>query len=351
MKVLLTGALGYIGSAINHILIQNGFSVVGVDLGLFTKACFYREDMWHSRALMERLIRKDLRDVSSDDLQGCDAVVDFAGLANDPSGELSSSWTEEINHQASVRLAKLAREHGISRYLFASSCSVYGSRSDRLLTEESSVEPVSEYAKAKVAVEREVLPLANTRFFPTILRNATAYGASPRMRFDLVLNNLTAYAYTTGIIKVFSDGTAWRPNVHVEDIALAVLAILESPTDEVRGRIFNVGSDSENYQVRTMATMVSEIMPSCRIEAAPGAGKDPRSYRVSFRRLSALKSLVQKWNVRSGVDELKKAFEHNQLTYEMFQDPEYHNVKKIRELISQGKFDSTLRFRVSQSSP
>jgi nucleoside-diphosphate-sugar epimerase len=345
MRVLLTGALGYIGSAINHILIRNGYTVIGVDAGFFADICFYREDFWQSRSEMTRLIRKDIRDITIDDLNGCDAVVDFAGLANDPSGELNPTWTDEINHQACVRLAELAKEHGVSRYIFASSCSVYGAREDSLLTEESDVEPVSEYAKAKVKAEHDIMPLRDNRFCPTILRNATAFGASSRMRFDLVVNNLSAYGYTTGAVKILSDGTAWRPNIHIEDIGRAVVACLESPTDQIGGEVFNAGIDSENLQVREIASTVAEVMPESKVEIAKEATKDPRSYKVSFAKISKLKSFRPEWTVRDGVEELKEAFEANRLTFEMFQAAEYHNVRRMQELISSGRVDDTLRLR------
>lgn len=345
MRVLLTGALGYIGSAINYTLVRNGFTVIGVDAGLFADTCFYREDMWQSRSEMKQLLRKDIRDITRDDLYGCDAVVDFAGLANDPSGELNPTWTDEINHQACIRVAKLAKQQGVGRYIFASSCSVYGARGDSFLTEESEVEPISEYAKAKLATERELKPLGNSQFCPTILRNATAFGASPRMRFDLVVNNLSAYGYTTRTVKILSDGTAWRPNIHIEDIARAVLACLESSTDQIEGEIFNAGMDSENLQVREIASTVEAIIPQSKVEIAKGATKDPRSYKVSFAKISKLKSFRPKWSVRKGVEELRQAFEANHLTFEIFQAAEYHNVRKIQELISAGKFDDTLRFR------
>jgi nucleoside-diphosphate-sugar epimerase len=345
MRVLLTGALGYIGSAINHVLIRNGFTVIGLDTCFFADTCFYREDIWQSRSEMKRLIRKDIRDITKDDLLGCDAVVDFAGLANDPSCELNPTWTDEINHQACLNLAKLAKQQGVGRYVFASSCSVYGARGDLLLTEESEVEPVSEYAKAKVAAERDIQSLSDARFCPTILRNATAFGASPRMRFDLVVNNLSAYGYTTGTVRILSDGTAWRPNIHVEDIARAVLACLESPTDMVGGQVFNAGMDSENLQVREIASTVAQVIPESKVHIAKSATKDPRSYKVSFAKISKLKTFRPEWSVRKGVEELKQAFEANHLTFNMFQAAEYHNVRKMQELISSGKLDDTLRFR------
>jgi len=344
MRVLLTGALGYVGSAINYTLTRQGYEVVGLDAGFFPETCFYREDIWHARAEMKRLIRKDIRDISEDDLRGCDAVVDFAGLANDPSGELNPVWTDDINHQACVMLAKWAKKKGISRYIFASSCSVYGARGESILTEESPVEPVSAYAKAKVATERDVRLLADRHFFPTFLRNATAFGASPRMRFDLVVNNLAAYGYTTGHVKILSDGTAWRPNVHIEDIALAVLACLESPSEEIGGDTLNVGRDSENHQVRELAALVSEGLGNCKVEVAKMAGKDPRSYRVSFSRISKLRNYRPQWSVEKGIRELKDSFEANRLTYEMFQSMDYHNVMRMQHLISAGKLDGTLRF-------
>ena len=344
--MFLTGTLGYIGSIINHFLVEKGFNVVGLDAGFFPENCFYREDVWQSRTRMQRLIRKDIRDIDADDLRGCDAVVDFAGLANDPSGELNPRWTDEINHEASVNLAQLAKKNGIGRYIFASSCSVYGARGDQMLTEDSPVEPISEYAKAKVATERDVLPLVGRDFSITILRNATAFGASPRMRLDLVVNNLAAYGYTTGVVKILSDGTAWRPNVHIEDIARAVVACLESTPDDLGGNVFNVGMDSENHQVRELASIVSAVMPQCTVEIAKDASKDPRSYRVSFSKISKLKSYRPKWTVSKGVQELRDAFEVNGLTYESFQAADYHNVRKIQELITSERFDGTLRFKL-----
>jgi len=336
---------GYIGSVINHILIQAGFDVIGLDAGFFSEDCFYREDVWQSRTRLKRLIRKDIRDISQDDMQGCDAVVDFAGLANDPSGDLNPVWTDEINHQACVRLAQLAKKREITRYIFASSCSIYGARGDTLLTEQSEVAPVSEYAKAKAATEHDIHRLASKEFFPTFLRNATAFGASPRMRFDLVINNLAAYGYTTGIVKIMSDGTAWRPNVHIEDIAHAVLVCLESPVEEVGDQIFNVGIDSENRQVSDLASIVSEIMSGCKIEFAKGGTKDPRSYKVSFSKISKLHRYHPQWDTRKGVHELKAAFGANGLTYKTFQGAKYHNVRRIQELIALHKFDDTLRLR------
>ncbi|MGP8069510.1 MAG: NAD-dependent epimerase/dehydratase family protein [Candidatus Bathyarchaeia archaeon] len=345
MRIFLTGALGYIGSVINHFLTKEGFKVVGVDAGFFPENCFYREDVWQSRSAIEKLLRKDTRDITSDDLRGCDAVVDFAGLANDPSGELNPQWTDEINHQACARLARMAKENGIPRYIFASTCSVYGARGESLLTEDSEVDPVSAYAKAKVATEQDVKPLADRKFHPTILRNATAFGASPRMRFDLVVNNLTGYGYTTKTIRIISDGTAWRPNVHIEDIARAVLTTLTTPTDAVGGEVFNVGMELENHKVHELANIVSEALPGCKVEIAKGATKDPRSYRVSFKKISKLKTYNPQWSVKKGIQELKDAFEKNNLTYENFQASNYHNLKRLQELIASGKLDDTLRFR------
>jgi nucleoside-diphosphate-sugar epimerase len=215
-----------------------------------------------------------------------------------------------------------------------------------MLAENSPVEPTSEYAKAKVATERDVLPLADKSFHPTILRNATAFGASPRMRFDLVVNNLAAYGYTTHVIKILSDGTAWRPNVHVEDIARAVLACLEAPVEEVAGQVFNSGMESENHQVHELASIVSQAMPSAEVEIAKGATKDPRSYRVSFSKISKLKNYRPQWSVSKGVQELRNAFETNALTYELFQGADYHNVRRIQDLIASGRVDNTLRIKL-----
>ncbi len=294
---------------------------------------------------MDKLIRKDIRDANAEDLSDCEAVVDFAGLANDPSADLNPDWTRQINHLASSRLAQLAKKNAVRRYIFSSSCSVYGARGDSLLSEDSELEPVSEYAKAKVAAERDILPLADRTFCPIILRNATAFGASPRMRFDLVINNLAGFGHTTGVVRVLSDGTAWRPNVHIEDIAHAVVACLESPQDEVSGQIFNVGMDSENHRVSQLSEMVSKTMNECKVETATGAAQDPRSYRVSFQKIANLRAFHPNWDATKGIRELKTAFEKNGLTYDRFQSPAYHNVRRLKELIGSGQLDETLRFR------
>ena len=345
MRVFLTGAIGYIGSIIAHVLISAGISVIGLDAGIFNQDCFSRGDAFASRARMELLITKDVRDISVDDINGCDAVIDFAGLANDPTGELNPSWTDEINHRASVRLAELARETGVGRYIFASSCSVYGKQSDTMLTEEAHLSPLSQYAKAKEAAEKEILALSTSEFHPTVLRNATAFGASPRMRLDLVINNLTASGYATGKIKVLSDGTSWRPNVHVEDIAGAVLACLQTDIAVTSGQIFNVGMTSENYQVRELAKIVSELL-HCDIEFAKNAAKDTRSYRVSFEKISKhLTSFRPKWTARMGIMELKEAFDRNCFDSKKFRLHAYYNIDTIKDRLESGEFDETLRLK------
>ena len=345
LRVLVTGAIGYIGSIIAHVLISAGISVRGLDAGIFSQGCFYRKDAFESRFKMERLITKDVRDITNNDIAGCDAVVDFAGLANDPTGELNPTWTDEINHKASVRLAELSRQFGISRYIFASSCSVYGNQENSLLTEEAQLSPLSEYAKAKKAAESGILALANARFHPTIFRNATAFGASPRMRLDLVINNLTASGVATGKIRLLSDGTAWRPNVHIEDIGRAALACLQTDTSLTSGHIFNVGSTSENYQVRDLARIVSATL-HCDIEYNKSTTKDARSYRVSFEKIHKhLTNYRPKWTVESGVKELNEAFQENKFNYTEFQRHSYYNISTVKDRLNAGDFDETLRLR------
>src|SRR4051794_37469202 len=278
MRVLVTGNLGYIGCILTPLLVDRGYDVAGLDSDLFGNCTF------HGIVPRVPTLLKDIRDVEVGDLHGFDAVIHLAGLSNDPLGDLNPELTMEVNHLASVRLAKLAREAGVQRFLFSSSCSTYGAAGDDLIDESAAFNPVTPYGRSKVLAEQGIAPLANDVFTPVFLRNATAYGLSPRLRFDLVLNNLVAWAYSTGRIFLKSDGTPWRPIVHIEDISRAFIAALDAPPDLVHNRAFNVAV--ENFRISELAEIVGEVVPGCRIDYADGAGPDKRCYRVDGGLLS-----------------------------------------------------------------
>jgi nucleoside-diphosphate-sugar epimerase len=342
MKILVTGSQGYIGTVLVPLLIMEGHDVVGLDSDLYAR-CTFGDDMPNIP-----LIKKDLRDVEEYDLEGYDAILHLAGLSNDPLGNLNPQLTYEINHEASVRLAKFAKKAGVSRYIFSSSCSNYGSAGEEMLNEESTFNPVTPYAVAKVRVEQDVSRLADSNFSPTFLRNATAYGVSPRIRFDLVLNNLVAWAYTTGLVYIKSDGTPWRPIVHIEDISRAFIAVLQAPRETVHNQAFNVGINGENYRIRELADIVKETVPNCRIEYAKDGEPDKRCYRVDCSKLSRiLPEFKPKWNARKGAQELYEVYERIGLTLEEFEGPKYQRIGHIKYLLSHDYLDTTLRWKVS----
>lgn len=342
MRVLLTGHRGYIGTVMGPLLAAAGHEVMGFDSDLF-EACTFG-----SAPLDLPSIRKDLRDIRRSDLGGFDAVIHLAGLSNDPLGNLNPGLTYEINHVASVRLAQIAKEAGVARFLFSSSCSTYGAAGDKILNEEAEFNPVTPYGRSKVLVEQDVALLADDDFSPTFLRNATAYGVSPRLRFDLVLNNLVAWAFTTGRVYIKSDGTPWRPIVHIEDISRAFLAALEAPREVIHNRAFNVGLSEENYQVRCLAEIVRETVPGCSIEYAPDAGPDTRCYRVDFSLIrQALPSFQPQWNARRGAKELYNLYRRVGLRLEDFEGPRFKRIDHIQKLLTTGRLDSTLRWQMN----
>src|SRR5467141_2877480 len=343
MRILLTGHKGYIGTVMAPLIADAGHEVVGLDSDLFEQ-CTFGEPPREFPS-----IRKDLRDVEHVDLEGFDAVIHLAGLSNDPLGNLNPDLTYDINYHASVRLARLAKEVGVRRFLFSSSCSTYGAAGDKILDETADFNPVTPYGRSKVLVEQEVAKLASANFSPTFLRNATAYGVSPRLRFDLVLNNLVAWAYTTGRVYIKSDGTPWRPIVHIQDISRAFLAVLEAPRDLVHNQAFNVGRSEENYQIRDLAEIVRETVPGCKIEYAVDAGPDKRCYRADFSRISrALTGFQPQWDARKGARQLYEAYQNVDLRLEDFEGARYKRIDHLHGLLASRRLDSTLRWQPAE---
>lgn len=328
------------------VLASAGHHIVGLDSDLFEQ-CTFGEPPKEFQS-----VRKDLREVELSDLEGFDAVIHLAGLSNDPLGNLNAELTYDINYHASVRLARLAQEAGVSRFLFSSSCSTYGAAGDKILDETAEFNPVTPYGRSKVLVEQEVAKLAGPDFSPTFLRNATAYGVSPRLRFDLVLNNLTAWALTTGRVFIKSDGTPWRPIVHIEDISRAFLAVLEAPRDRIHNQAFNVGRTEENYQIRDLAEIVKETVPGCTIEFAADAGPDKRCYRADFGRIGrVLPAFKPQWDARRGARELYEAYQKVDLRVEDFEGARYKRIDHIQKLLAVGQLDANLRWQVHDSVP
>ena len=339
MRVLVTGHQGYIGSVLVPRLIRAGHEVVGMDAGWFSQT-----NLGPIASGIDE-IECDVRDVAAGDLSGFDAIIHLAGISNDPLGDLNPECTLEINYQASVRLARLAKEAGVKRFLFASSCSLYGAASpDDILDETAVFNPVTPYGRSKILAEQELMPLADDNFCPVYLRCATAYGYSPRLRADLVVNNLVGYAMTSGAILMKSDGTPWRPLVHIDDISSAYLALLGSPVELIHNQAFNVGRSSENYQVRDVANIVADVVPNATAEFADGATSDARCYRVSCRKLeSTIKAYQPRWTVRSGVEELYDQFSKHGFTADHLTGPSFQRIKRIQQLQNEFALDDQLR--------
>jgi nucleoside-diphosphate-sugar epimerase len=337
MRVLVTGHLGYIGTILTRMLVGEGFEVAGIDADLFRR-CTFCEGMVNIPTVC-----KDIRDVELEDIRGFDAVLHLAALANDALGDLNPEVTLAVNYRATVRLAELAREAGARRFIFSSSCSNYGAGGEQMLTEESPFRPVTVYGRSKVLAEQALCDLATDSFSPVLLRNATVYGVSPRLRFDLVLNNLVAWGFTTGEVRLKSDGTPWRPVVHVEDVCRAFMAVLNAPRDLVHNEAFNVGRTSENFQVRDLARIAAETVSGCSVGFAEGASPDERCYRVNCDKIARALQFQPQWDARRGAEELHAAYKMEGLDLDEFDGPKYKRIAHLRSLMESGVIGDDLR--------
>lgn len=341
MNILVTGNNGYIGSKLTQLLLERGDRVTGLDTNYY-QGCEFNEFKYSIRQ-----IPKDIRRVSKEDLKDIDAIIHLAALSNDPLGAFDKKLTDDINFLATVNLAGLAKEAGIRRFLYASSCSMYGIAGEEAVTEDSPLSPVTEYAISKVKSEKALSQMADGSFSPVFLRAATAYGIAPMLRCDLVVNNLTGWAYTTGKIRIMSDGTPWRPTIHVEDLARAYIACLDAPLEAIHNQAFNVGQNKENYRIREMAEVVKKVVPGCEVEYTYEHGSDSRTYRVSFDKISIrLKGFFKpQWDIEKGVKQLYQAFKAHGLTLEEFIGNRYIRLNQLKVLVDKKAVDKDLFWR------
>lgn len=340
MRVLVTGHKGYIGSVMVPILKSYGHSVLGIDSDLYRNSTYGTPP-----DPVEELI-KDVRDIEISDLDGVEAIVSLAALSNDVLGDLNQDLTYEINHQANVRLAEMARDLGIQRFIFASSCSMYGAAGDLVLDEHASFNPVTAYAISKVRVENDLSQMASDKFSPVFMRNSTAYGMSPRIRFDVVLNNLSAWAYTTGKVHMKSDGLSWRPIVHIEDISKAVAAVLSASREKIHNQAYNVGINSENYQIRQLAELVYQTIPNCEISFAGDAEPDVRSYRVNFDKYHMdFPDFPLQWNALAGARSIYDSYRRVGLDKDDYEGPKFKRIAQLKKLIAAGHLDDSMRWK------
>lgn len=346
MKILVTGHHGYIGSVLAPLLRDSGHEVIGLD------TFYYRGCDLGNVAGFEPALAIDVRDVSPEALEGFEAVVHLAALSNDPLGDLRTDWTYAINLEGTMTLARAAKEAGVRRFVFASSCSMYGAaEGDSFVGEDAPLRPLTSYAESKVRAEERLRELAGDGFSTVAMRNATAYGASPRLRLDIVLNNLVAWAHTTGAIRLLSDGRSWRPLVHIRDIAQATLALLAAPAEEIAGEAFNIGSAGQNYRIRDLAEIVHHRLPGCDVAFASDASPDPRSYRVDFSKFSSrFPDCAFEWTAERGTDELVDAYELSRLTQADFEGDRYIRLGRLKHLLSSGALDDELRWSVGTST-
>lgn len=338
MKILVTGTDGYIGSVLGPYLIDKGHDVTGLDTGFYRSGWLFNNGV----TVYPAYINKDLRNITVEDLEGFDAVVHLAELSNDPLGQLNPEITYKINHQGSVKIAKLCKQAGIERFVYASSCSVYGTGNSDYKTEDSELNPQTAYAECKTKVERDVSQMADDSFSPTFLRNATAYGPSPRMRFDIVLNNLAGLAWTTNVIEMISDGMPWRPLVHIKDISKAVLCVLEAPRDAIHNQVFNVGDTKENFRVREIAEIIGDVFTGCKTTFGDSGG-DNRSYRVSFDKINTqLPGFSCDYTAQKGAEELYDTYRKIDMDADLFNDRPYTRLKQLKFLLETNQVDGDL---------